>query len=321
LEGDFIMLLSIKEKMYEKILLFCAMASTLVVILVGLFVFLQGYPLLEKRGFLSFLLGRDWLPGEGVFGILPMVIGTLAVTLGALIIGVPLGVMTAVFLAEYAPGGIALWTRRAVELLAGIPSVVYGLFGMTVIVPLVRYIAVYWFEGILSPEMRTGFGIIAASLVLGIMILPTIVSISEDALRAVPNEYKEGSFALGVSRWQTIIYNTLPAARTGIMAGVVLGMGRAIGETMAILMVAGNAPAVPRSIFSPTRTLSGNIGLEMGYAAGEHAQALFATGIVLFLVIMLLNSFALLASGMDEDIVEHPDFAGLSISLKSLWSK
>ena len=168
---------------------------------------------------------------------------------------------------------------------------------MTVIVPLVRYIAVYWFEGILSPEMRTGFGIIAASLVLGIMILPTIVSISEDALRAVPNEYKEGSFALGVSRWQTIIYNTLPAARTGIMAGVVLGMGRAIGETMAILMVAGNAPAVPRSIFSPTRTLSGNIGLEMGYAAGEHAQALFATGIVLFLVIMLLNSFALLIGG------------------------
>lgn len=297
MEGDFIMLLSIKEKMYEKILLFCAMASTLVVILVGLFVFLQGYPLLEKRGFLSFLLGRDWLPGEGVFGILPMVIGTLAVTLGALIIGVPLGVMTAVFLAEYAPGGIALWTRQAVELLAGIPSVVYGLFGMTVIVPLVRYIAVYWFEGILSPEMRTGFGIIAASLVLGIMILPTIVSISEDALRAVPNEYKEGSFALGVSRWQTIIYNTLPAARTGIMAGVVLGMGRAIGETMAILMVAGNAPAVPRSIFSPTRTLSGNIGLEMGYAAGEHAQALFATGIVLFLVIMLLNSFALLIGG------------------------
>jgi phosphate transport system permease protein len=291
------MLVSMKEKMYEKILLFCAMASTLVVILVGLFVFLQGYPLLEKRGFLSFLLGRDWLPGEGVFGILPMVIGTLAVTLGALIIGVPLGVMTAVFLAEYAPGGIALWTRRAVELLAGIPSVVYGLFGMTVIVPLVRYIAVYWFEGILSPEMRTGFGIIAASLVLGIMILPTIVSISEDALRAVPNEYKEGSFALGVSRWQTIIYNTLPAARTGIMAGVVLGMGRAIGETMAILMVAGNAPAVPRSIFSPTRTLSGNIGLEMGYAAGEHAQALFATGIVLFLVIMLLNSFALLIGG------------------------
>jgi phosphate transport system permease protein len=291
------MLVSMKEKMYEKILLFCAMASTLVVILVGLFVFLQGYPLLEKTGFLSFFLGKDWLPGEGVFGILPMVIGTLAVTLGALIIGVPLGVMTAVFLAEYAPGGIALWTRRAVELLAGIPSVVYGLFGMTVIVPLVRYIAVYWFEGILSPEMRTGFGILAASLVLGIMILPTIVSISEDALRAVPNEYKEGSFALGVSRWQTIIHNTLPAARTGIMAGVVLGMGRAIGETMAILMVAGNAPAVPRSIFSPTRTLSGNIGLEMGYAAGKHAQALFATGIVLFLVIMLLNSFALLIGG------------------------
>jgi phosphate transport system permease protein len=291
------MVLSLKERFYSKLLLLCAMASTLVVVLVGLFVFLQGYPLLEKTGFFSFLIGREWLPGEGVFGILPMVAGTLAVTLGALIIGVPLGVTTAVFLAEYAPGIVALWTRRAVELLAGIPSVVYGLFGMTVIVPLVRYIAVHWLGGVLSPEMKTGFGILAASLVLGIMILPTIVSISEDALRAVPREYKEGSYALGVPRWQTIIHNTLPAARTGIMAGVVLGMGRAIGETMAILMVAGNAPALPRSIFSPARTLSGNIGLEMAYASGEHAQALFATGVVLFLVIMLLNSFALLIAG------------------------
>ncbi|MDR9755685.1 MAG: phosphate ABC transporter permease subunit PstC [Thermoanaerobacterales bacterium] len=286
-----------KEKVYEKMLLFCAMASTLVVVLVGLFVFLQGYPLIAKTGFISFVFGKEWLPGGGVFGIFPMVIGTLAVTLGALVIGVPLGVTTAVFLAEYAPGIVTPWIRRAVELLAGIPSVVYGLFGMTVIVPLVRYTAVHWFGGVLSPEMKTGFGIIAASIVLGIMILPTIVSISEDALRAVPQEYKKGSYALGVPRWQTIIHNTIPAASSGIMAGVVLGMGRAVGETMAILMVAGNAPALPRSIFSPTRTLSGNIGLEMSYASGEHAQALFATGIVLFIVIMLLNSFALFIAG------------------------
>lgn len=291
------MVVSLKERLYPKLLLLCAMASTLVVVMVGLFVFLEGYPLLAKTGFFNFLIGKEWLPGEGVFGILPMVVGTLAVTLGALIIGVPLGVTTSIFLAEYAPGKVALWTRRAVELLAGIPSVVYGLFGMTVIVPMVRYIAVHWFGGLLSPEMKTGFGILAASLVLGIMILPTIVSISEDALRAVPKEYKEGSYALGVPHWQTICHAILPAASTGIMAGVVLGMGRAIGETMAILMVAGNAPALPRSIFSPARTLSGNIGLEMAYASGEHAQALFATGVVLFLVIMILNSFALFIAG------------------------
>ncbi|HBG22066.1 MAG TPA: phosphate ABC transporter permease subunit PstC [Peptococcaceae bacterium] len=283
-----------KETLYTKLLLLFALASILVVVLVGLFVFLQGYPLLAKTGFFTFLTGLEWLPGEGIFGILPMVIGTLAVTLGALIIGVPLGVTTAVFLAEYAPERIAFWTRRAVELLAGIPSVVYGLFGMTVIVPLVRHVALNWFGDLLSPEMRTGYGILAASLVLGIMILPTIVSISEDALRAVPKAYKEGSYALGVHQWQTIWHNTLPAAGTGIMSSVILGMGRAIGETMAILMVAGNAPAFPTSIFSPVRTLSGNIGLEMSYASGEHAQALFATGVVLFIVIMILNGLALL---------------------------
>ncbi len=291
------MSLPVKERFYPKLLMLCALTSILVVVLVGFFVFLQGYPLLAKKGFFSFLFGMNWLPGEGTFGILPMVAGTLAVTFGSLLIGVPLGVTTAIFLAEYAPKTIAFWTRRSVELLAGIPSVVYGLFGMTIIVPAVRFAAVNWFGDLLSPEMKTGFGIVAASLVLAIMILPTIVNISEDALRAVPHEYKEGSYALGVPRWQTIFYNQLPAARAGITAGIVLGMGRAIGETMAILMVAGNAPALPRSIFSPVRTLSGNIGLEMAYASGDHAQALFATGVVLFLVIMLLNGFALLVAG------------------------
>lgn len=291
------MIIHLKERFYPGLLLLSALTSILVVILVGFFVFLQGYPLLSKSGFFPFLLGGNWSPGEGDFGILPMVAGTFAVTLGALLVGVPLGVTTAIFLAEYAPAGIGIWTRRAVELLAGIPSVVYGLFGMTIIVPLVRHVAVNWFGDMLAPEMKTGYGIISASLVLAIMILPTIVSISEDALRAVPGEYREGSYALGVPRWETIIHCLLPAARSGIITGVVLGMGRAIGETMAILMVSGNAPALPGSIFSPVRTLSGNIGLEMAYASGEHAQALFATGVVLFLVIMLLNSFALLFAG------------------------
>lgn len=286
-----------KERFYPGLLLLCALTSIMVVVLVGLFVFLQGYPLLAKTGFFSFLLGRNWSPGQGDFGILPMVVGTFAVTLGALLVGVPLGVTTAIFLAEYAPAGIGIWTRRAVELLAGIPSVVYGLFGMTVIVPLVRQVAMNWFGAMLSPEMKTGYCIVAASLVLAIMILPTIVSISEDALRAVPGEYREGSYALGVPRWETIVHCLLPAARSGIIAAVVLGMGRAVGETMAVLMVAGNAPALPRSIFSPVRTLSGNIGLEMAYASGEHAQALFATGVVLFLLIMFLNSCVLLFAG------------------------
>lgn len=288
---------ALQERFYPLLLFLCAFASVLVVVLVGVFVFLEGYPALSKTGFLSFVFGVEWAPGQGIFGILPMIVGTLVVTLCSLVIGVPVGLATSVFLAEFAPTRIALWTRRAIEILAGIPSVVYGLFGMTVIVPLVRYVAINWFGQWLAPEMKTGYGILAASLVLAIMILPTIVNISEDALRAVPREYAEGSFALGTTHWQTVVHVLIPAASSGIIAGIVLGMGRAIGETMAILMVAGNAPALPRSIFSPVRTLSGNIGLEMGYASGLHAQALFATGIVLFFVIMLLNSFALLVTG------------------------
>jgi phosphate transport system permease protein len=282
-----------QEKIFPKLLFICALTSTLVVILVGIFILLQGYPVLVKTGFFSFLFGQNWLPKENIFGILPMVVGTIVVTFCSLLLGVPLGLATAVFLAELAPRGVDLWTRRAVELLAGIPSVVYGLFGMTIIVPLVRSASNHWFGRFLAPEMKTGYGIVAASLVLAIMILPTIVNISEDALRSVPREYAEGSFALGVTHWQTIVNVLIPAARSGIIAGVVLGMGRAIGETMAIIMVAGNSPAMPHSIFSPVRTMSGNIGLEMGYASGSHAQALFATGVVLFIFIMLLNSVAL----------------------------
>lgn len=286
-----------QEKVFPALLLLCALTSVLVVALVGFFVFYQGYPVLAKTGFFAFIFGRQWQPSAGVFGILPMVVGTLAVTLLSLAIGVPLGLATALFLAEFAPRGIAALTRRSIELLAGIPSVVYGLFGMVTVVPLVRYIATNWFGGLLSPEMKTGYCILSAALVLAVMILPTVVAVAEDAIRSVPKEYKEGSLALGVPHWQTVVYVVLPAARSGIVAGIVLGMGRAIGETMAVLMVAGNSPLMPRSIFSPVRTMSGNIGLEMGYASGVHAQALFATGVVLFLVIMVLNACALYITG------------------------
>lgn len=282
-----------QEKFYLPVLFLCALASILVVVLVAVFVFREGYPVLANTGLFAFVFGQDWMPTQGVFGIFPMVIGTFAITLGSMLLGVPLGLATAIFLAEFAPSGPAAWTRYAIELLAGIPSVVYGLFGMVLVVPIVRHITNTWLGPVLSPEMKTGYGIVTASIVLAIMILPTIVNISEDSLRAVPREYHEGSFALGSTHWQTIAHCVVPAARTGIVAGVVLGMGRAVGETMAVIMVAGNSPALPGSIFSPVRTLSGNIGLEMGYASAAHAQALFATGIVLFVVIMLLNSFAL----------------------------
>ncbi len=285
-----------REKLYPSLLFLCAAASALIVFLVGFFVFWEGYPVLARTGFFTFLLGERWLPREGIFGILPMVLGTAAVTLFSLLVGVPLGLATAIFLAELAPPAVALWARRAVELLAGIPSVVYGLFGMTVVVPFVRFLAGELWGASLAPEMKTGFSVLSAALVLAVMILPTVVSISEDALRSVPREYLEGSLALGATRWQTIVYCLLPAARPGILAGVGLGMGRAVGETMAVLMVAGNAPVIPRSLFSPVRTLSGNIGLEMAYASGEHAQALFATGVVLFLAIMILNTVSLLCA-------------------------
>ncbi|MTI82211.1 MAG: phosphate ABC transporter permease subunit PstC [Firmicutes bacterium] len=275
----------ITEKIIEKALLLSAIAAILVVVLISVFIFAQGWPVIQKYGLGHFLLNMEWKPlADPVqFGILPMIAGSFAVTFGAIILGVPLGVGCAVFLAEFAPKRVNKIVRPGIELLAGIPSVVYGFWGLVVLVPLIQ-----------NHIGGRGMSVLAASIVLAIMILPTVINISEDSIRAVPREYKEGSFALGATHWQTIKKVILPAARSGILTAVVLGMGRAIGETMAVILVAGNATIVPGSILDMVRTLTAHIAIEMGYAAGEHQQALFATGVVLFVVIMILNSMVLL---------------------------
>ncbi|MHB9093111.1 MAG: phosphate ABC transporter permease subunit PstC [Eubacteriales bacterium] len=282
--------------MYEKILLLSAFVSVIIIVLIGGFIFKEGFPILTKVGLIKFLLGKEWFPTSGVFGILPMILGTFAVTAGALTLGVPLGVATAVFLAEFAPPKVCKLIRPAVELLAGIPSVVYGLFGMVIINEIIMKIERTYLAGILKPEYQRGYSVLSAAIILAIMILPTVINISEDAIRSVPKEYKEASLALGATEWQTIYKVMIPAASSGIIAAIVLGMGRALGETMAVIMVAGNTVAIPKSIFAPVRTLTGNIAIEMGYAAGDHVKALFATGIVLFVIIMLFNTLATYAA-------------------------
>jgi phosphate transport system permease protein len=260
-----------------------ALAAIIIVFLIGLFVIQQGIPAFRAIGVFKFLFGTVWRPGIGEFGILPMMVGSIYVTIGALLLSAPLGIACAIFLAEVAPYRIRGVVRSAVELLVGIPSVVYGLVGMVVIVPLIREIG------------GTGFSVLAGVIVLTIMVLPTVVSISEDSLRAVPASYREGALALGANHWQTIWHVMLPAARSGIMTAVILAMGRAIGETMAMIMVIGNSILIPTSPLDPARTLTGNIAVEITYAGGLHEHALFATGIVLFLLIMGLNSLAFAA--------------------------
>ncbi|SHK89150.1 phosphate ABC transporter permease subunit PstC [Desulforamulus aeronauticus] len=266
------------ENIIEKLLLVSAVAAIFVVALITYFIFADGLPVIQKYGLAHFITGIDWHPLEGHFGLLPMIVGSFLVTLGALLIGVPLSVGCAIFLAEIAPKQVTGLVKPAIELLAGIPSVVYGFYGLVILVPFIREV----FGG-------RGFSILSGSIVLAIMILPTIVNISEDAIRAVPKDYKEGSLALGATHWQTIKKVIVPSARSGILTAIVLGMGRAIGETMAVIMVVGNVSVLPESILDPVRTLTGNIAIEMSYAAGEHSQALFATGIVLFVIIMILN--------------------------------
>ena len=273
----------LSEKPIQYLLLLSAVAAIFIVLLIFVFIFMEGLPVISKYGLAHFVSGRLWHPGDSEFGLLPMIIGSIYVTLGALVMGVPLGIGCAIFLAEMAPRKMTVLVRPVIELLAGIPSVVYGFYGLVVLVPLIREL----FGG-------RGFSVLAGSIVLAIMILPTIVNISEDSIRAVPREYKEGSFALGATHWQTIKKVILPTARSGIVTAVVLGMGRAIGETMAIIMVTGNVAVAPKSILDPVRTLTANIAIEMGYAAGDHAMALFATGIVLFVFIIVLNSLVAL---------------------------
>lgn len=282
-----------KEKIgMRKILFLCAAISIAAVIMIGLFIFFEGYPIIQKVGFFNFIFGQKWSPSEGLYGIFPMIVGTFTITLGALILGVPLSVFTAIFLAEYAPKKFERLINAAIELLTGIPSVIYGLFGMTMIVPVIREIHKSYF-GNGASQMQSGYSILAAAIILSIMISPTIISVTRDALKSVERELKAGSLALGATKWQTNWHIVLPTAKSGIIAGIVLGMGRAIGETMAVIMVAGNTVVFPESIFSPVRSLTGNIAIEMAYAAaGNHTQALFGTGMVLFILIMAINAFA-----------------------------
>lgn len=269
------------EKFSSKLFLVCALLSVFSLVLIVGFVFYKGAtPFVSgEYSFINFLFGSDWVPSEDKFGIWPMIVASLYATLGALVIGVPVGLFTAIFLAEIAPKSVAKILSPAIQLLAGIPSVLYGVFGLAIIVPFLQD----------NLGLARGQSLIAVIIVLAIMMLPTIVTVSETAIRAVPKAYREGSLALGASQIGTIFKVIVPAAKSGILAAVVLGLGRAIGETMAVILVAGNALIVPTSLTDSVRPLTTNIALEMGYAAGTHQEMLFATGIVLFSFILILN--------------------------------
>lgn len=277
--------MDIKEKMIEKSLLLIALSSISVLALIAFFIFGEGLPLIWKIGPKAFLFGERWVPSKGEFGILSMIAGSFWVTLGALFLGIPLGLACAIFLSEWTPPWAGMILRSGIQVLAGIPSVIYGFWGLVVLVPIIRN-----FLG------GPGLSILSGSMILSIMILPTIISISEDSLKALPPSYKAGALALGATHWETIWRVLVPAARSGIVASIILGMGRALGETMAMIMILGNAVKMPSSFLDSARTLTTNIGIEMGYATGDHRQALFATGVILFLIIMLLNALAIVLS-------------------------
>lgn len=268
----------IREKIFKILFLLCAAFSIIASFIICLFLFMNGIPAIQKIGFIDFIFGLKWKPGNDLYGIFPMIAGSLYVTAGAIIFGVPVGLMTAIFLSKFCPKKLHELLKPAIDLLAGIPSVVYGFFGLMVIVPFVRNV----FGG-------NGSSILTASLLLGMMILPTIICVSETSLNSVPQNYYEGARALGASHERSVFLVVLPAAKSGIMAGVILGIDRAIGETMAVIMVAGNQARLPNSILKGVRTLTANIVIEMGYAADLHREALIATGVVLFVFILLIN--------------------------------
>lgn len=272
-----------REEIMRGLFLVCACVSVLAVAAICLFIFANGLPAMGKIGVAEFLTGTEWRPGMNKFGIFPMIVGSIYVTAGAIIIGVPIGVLCAVFMSRFCPSWLYKIIKPLIELMAGIPSIVYGFFGMVVIVPVLRDM----FGG-------SGKGVLAASILLGIMILPTLVSVIEASLNAVPDSYYEGALALGATHERSVFFTVLPAAKSGILAGIILGIGRAIGETMAVVMVAGNSAVMPESLTSNVRTLTANIVLEMSYAADLHKDALIATAAVLFVFILLINvSFSL----------------------------
>jgi phosphate ABC transporter permease protein PstC len=272
------------EKIAEGLLLAVACSAVLSLGLIAAFILKEGLPFILKVGPLEFFFSSDWRPQAGHYGIFPMIVSTLYVTFGALAIGAPLAIAGAVFLTQFAPPGLMRVVKPAIELLAGIPSVVYGFIGVMVLAPFIRTV----FGG-------PGLSVLAAAVILGVMVLPTIMSISVDAINAVPRSYLEGALALGATRWRAVRTVVLKAASSGIVAGIVLGLGRALGETMAVIMVAGNAVKIPGSPLESARTLTANIALEMGFALGMHRQALFASGVVLLVIIILLNGLAMSA--------------------------
>ena len=267
-----------REKIMEYVFLLAAVISIVAVALICIFLFANGIPAMKKIGFAEFLTGTKWKPGNNKFGIFPMILGSIYVTGGALIIGVPVGVLTSIFMARFCPEGLYKLLKPVVNLLAGIPSIVYGFFGLVVIVPLMAQLT-----------GKNGNTMLTASILLAVMILPTVVGVTESAITSVPESYYEASLGLGATHSQSVFFAVVPAAKSGILAGIVLGIGRAIGETMAVIMIAGNQPRMPKGITEGLRTMTANIVLEMGYASGLHREALIATGVVLFVFILLIN--------------------------------
>ena len=271
-----------KEKLFETIFLVTALASILSVVTICVFLFANGIPAMIEIGMFDFLLGTTWQPTNDIYGIFPMIVGSLYITSGAIILGVPVGILTAVFMTKYCPAKMYRFLKPSVDLLSGIPSIIYGFFGMIVLVPIIRTV----FGG-------EGNSILTASILLAIMILPTIINISESAINAVEESYYDGARALGASHDRSIFTVVVPSAKSGILASVVLGIGRAIGETMAVIMIAGNQPRITGNMLDGIRTLTANVVIEMKYASGLHEDALIATGVVLFVFILIINiSFA-----------------------------
>ena len=286
----------------QGVFLIAACTSVLAVALICIFLFANGVPAIREIGLVKFITGELWRPNNNLFGIFPMIIGSLYVTAGAIVFGVPIGILTSVFMAMYCPKQIYRPLKAATELLAGIPSVVYGFFGLVVVVPLIRDFGQVLKRAGLVDRSGDGNSILTTSLILGMMILPTIIGTTESAMRAVPEHYYEGSLALGATKERSIFRVIIPAAKSGVVAGIVLGIGRAIGETMAVIMIVGNQPRFAESILQGIRTLTGNIVLEMGYATDLHREALIATGVVLFVFILIINfSVALLKRGADHE--------------------
>ncbi|MDO4482021.1 MAG: phosphate ABC transporter permease subunit PstC [Bacillota bacterium] len=280
---------SFKETAMKTVFLVSACLSILAVALICIFLLVNGLPAIKEIGVAEFLGGTVWKPMQNIFGIFPMIVGSIYVTAGAIIIGVPTGLLCSIFMARFCPAGLYRFIKPAVDLLAGIPSIVYGFFGLVLVVPVMQDIC------------GVGKNIITASIILGIMILPTIISVSEASIRAVPQSYYEGSLALGATHERSVFAAVVPAAKSGITAGIILGVGRAIGEAMAVSMIAGNQPAVPNGLLSGVRTLTSNIVLEMGYAADLHREALIATAVVLFVFILIINlSFSMIKKAGDR---------------------